>query len=434
MGPIHSLGDILDMVRRRALLILAIIALGSAVSVLFALSRQHVYRSTEVIQIEQPRVADELAPSTVGGSSARRLQLIQQRLMTRGTMLELIDRYGLFRDAPGLTETEKVALMRESIFIEGQAAAREGYSDDGTISVLSITAEMPTPRQAQAVASDLAARTVELSAASRIEEARETLAFFTRQEEVLARRIAQLEDEIARFRLANDLSIEGSLQFRRDEIAAIRQALLDIERERITVERELNQITSTVQINNSRLTAPLQTRLDALEEQRLLLERRAAQLETQIGTSPEVQRALNEFQRDLTQLQTQFDVIQTRRAEAEVGFRIESQRNSERLTVIEAAALPELPITPPRKRFAIMGAAASAVLALLIAWLLELRNPVIRSAAQMQRELGIMPVVSVPHLNVSDRPPGVFRRTGARIAWLFGLRDAEPPARRGARS
>ena len=45
-----------------------------------------------------------------------------------------------------------------------------------------------------------------------------------------------------------------------------------------------------------------------------------------------------------------------------------------------------------------MGAVAATGLAFVIAWLLELRRPVIRSARQMQRETGVMPVVSIPEL------------------------------------
>ena len=52
-----------------------------------------------------------------------------------------------------------------------------------------------------------------------------------------------------------------------------------------------------------------------------------------------------------------------------------------------------------KKKRAIMGAIASTGLAFIIAWLLELRRPVIRSARQMQRETGILPVVSIPELS-----------------------------------
>lgn len=85
MGPIYTFDDIIDMLRRRAGVIILITLLGCIASVYWALSTPHVYQSSEVIQIEQPKIANDLAPSTVEGSSARRLQLIEQQLMARGT-------------------------------------------------------------------------------------------------------------------------------------------------------------------------------------------------------------------------------------------------------------------------------------------------------------------------------------------------------------
>jgi hypothetical protein len=67
-------------------------------------------------------------------------------------------------------------------------------------------------------------------------------------------------------------------------------------------------------------------------------------------------------------------------------------------------------VTGARKTKALMGAAASALLALLAAFLQELRHPVLRTAAQMERETGLVPVVSIPVMDT--RPPrrGLFRR------------------------
>lgn len=200
MGPIYSFGDFLDMVRRRLSAILRVFVLGCLVSLWFAASQQHEYETAEVLQITQPQIAGELAKSTVEGSSARRMQLIEQRLMARGTVLEIIEKFGLYADQPSLTPLQKVAMLRHSVRITGVAAAREGFSDDGTISVLTITARMPTAEQAQQVASEFGRRTIELSQSSRIDQARETLSFFADKEAALTSRIAALEEEIAAYR------------------------------------------------------------------------------------------------------------------------------------------------------------------------------------------------------------------------------------------
>ncbi|MFY0311243.1 DUF874 domain-containing protein [Leisingera sp. D0M16] len=411
MGPIYSLGDFLDMVRRRLFTIVCIFVLGCLVSLWVAASQQHQYETAEVLQVTQPQIAGELAKSTVEGSSARRIQLIEQRLMARGTVLEVIEKFGLYADMEALTQLQKVALLRESVRITGVAAAREGFADDGTISVLTITARMPTAEQAQQVASEFGRRTIELSVATRIDQARETLSFFAGKEAALADQVAALEDEIAAYRNENDVTLPGTIEFRRAEIAALNEGLLEIARERIEIRRAADQAQATERPATARrMQEDAEQQLATLEAQEQLLTERKAGLEASLQTTPEVERQLGAYDRQLAQLQAELGQMTARRNEAEVGFRLETGRQAERLTVIEPAPLPDYPVTGARKTKALMGAAASLIVALLAAFLQELRHPVLRTAAQMERETGLVPVVSIPVMDT--RPPrrGLFRR------------------------
>ncbi|MCR9125429.1 MAG: DUF874 domain-containing protein [Rhodobacteraceae bacterium] len=416
MGPIYTPADFIDMVRRRFWVILAVLVIGSAVSVGYALMQTHLYRSAEVIQIARPKIADDLAPSTVAGSSARRLQLIQQQIMTRATLLEIVDSYGLFQDQPDLTLTEKVIQLREAVSIDGVAAAREGFTDDGTISVLTITATMPTPELAQAIASEFSQRTLRLSDQTRIEQAEATLEFFARQEQQMEEEIVALESRIARFQAENNLISPSALDSLMLELAGIRDSLLEIERQKITLQRQIEGVDLTArQETIDRRIADLRAQLEGLEEQRALLEQRANRLEAEMETSPELARIQAEYDRQLELLQTRLAEIVARRSDAEVGFRLESQQQAERLLVIEPAALPDYPVTTSRKRMAAIGAAISLFLGLVVAFLLELRHPVIRTAAQMKREIGLAPVVSIPFLDTGRK----------RRRWFGGPRDSE---------
>ncbi len=411
MGPIYSLGDFLDMVRRRLFTIFCVFVFGCLMSLWFAASQQHEYETAEVLQITQPQIAGELAKSTVEGSSARRMQLIEQRLMARGTLLEIIGKFGLYADQDSLTELQKVVQLRTAVQITGVAAAREGFADDGTISVLTITARMPTAEQAQQVASEFGRRTIELSMSTRIDQARETLSFFVQKEAALADQVAALEDEIAAYRNANDVTLPGTIEFRRAEIAAMNEGLLEIARERIEIRRAADRAQSTERAATARrLQEEAEQQLATLDAQEALLSQRKAGLEASLQTTPEVERQLGAYDRRLEQLQGELAQMTARRNEAEVGFRLETSHQAERLTVIEPAPLPDYPVTGARKTKALMGAAASVILALLAAFLQELRHPVLRTAAQMERETGLVPVVSIPVLDT--RPPrrGWFRR------------------------
>lgn len=418
MGPIYSLDDFIDMVRRRAAMIGLVILAGCIVSVWVALGRQHMYRSSEVIQVVQPKISDDLAKSTVEGSSARRLQLIEQRLMARDSVLEIIAQYRLFADMPGLKDSDRVAMLRKAVQINGVAAAREGFADDGSMSVLTISAEMPTPEQAQQIAHEFAQRTIQISRENRIEQARDTLDFLTVQERGLAADIAELEARVAAYRHEHDLALPGSVEFRRAEIATLNDALLGLDRERIRIQRASDLIDdSQRKATADRLRSDYAEQMATVEAQRQLLIDRKTELEKTIQTSPDVERQLGAYDRDLTQLRSRLDAVSARRSEAEVGFRLETERQAERLTVLEPAGLPDYPVTGSRKKIAVLGGGLSVVLALVLAFVMELRHPVIRTAAQMQREVGILPVVSVPVMDTTPKKvPLIFRifRRGRR--------------------
>lgn len=414
MGSIYSLDDAIDMLRRRASVILMVTVLGCVLSVIFALSQGHIYRSTEVIQFTQPKIADELARSTAEGSSARRLQLIEQRLMARDSVLEIIDKFGLYADMPALTPSELVLRVRQSVHIQGTAAARSGTYDDGAVSILTISADMPTAIQAQQVAHEISQRTIQLTNESRIEQARETLEFFQARADTIRAEIARVEDELAVYRLEHDVSLPGSVEFRRSEIATINEGLLDIARERIEVERSIQNISSTErQATADRLRAGYNEQLETLEAQRTLLAERKAELEASLETAPEVERRVGAYERELEQLRTDLENLSERRTEAEVGYRLEERSQADRLMVLEPATIPDYPITGSRKKLAMMGAVASFGFALMVAFLLDLRRPVLRNPAQMEREIGFRPVVSIPVLDT--RPKRRWWGLGPRI-------------------
>ena len=419
MGPVQTFADFLDMVRRRAGLILLIAGLGCVVAVLVALDRKHLYRATEVIQVVQPKVAGDLARSTIEGSAAQRLQSIEQRVMARDSVLEVVEIFGLFDDVPGMTVTEKVDALRDAATIEFTAAAGNGRV--GAVSILTVSAEMSTPQEATQIAHEFARRTIALSRETRLEKARETLAFFAAREETLRQQVERIEDQMAAFRRANNMTPLGSLSLLQNEVADINLELLSIGRERIRIERGSEQARqSQRKATADRILADTNAQLATLDAQVRLLEERKAELEnaimTSIKTSPQIDRQISDFESQLEQLRSELEVASARRTEAEVGYRLETQGQGEQLTVIEPAMAPDYPFTPSRAKMAMAGAFVSLVVALGVALALEVLNPVMRTAAHMERDLGIKPVVSVPRLNTRRYRRGLLARIFRRPA------------------
>lgn len=426
MMAFDLIDDALDVLRRRWRLILAVTILGSVASILFALSTPRLYQATEVIQVEHSTVSDDLVPSQARTASARRIQSIEQRLMTRDTILEMVAQLDLFADRPAMTDTEKVTAIRQSVSIEGRQAARDGYTDDGTLSILSITAYMNDPSDAQRLAHEFAQRTLHLSAQQRFEAAQQTVEFFRLQETSLRAEISTVEDALQAFRNDNALSISGTLDFLRTQIGGINESLRDIDREIALHESEIERLSGSSGLSTveQRRIDTLRGELDDLTRQRnRLIDSRNA-LEADISGAPGIERELAAFERQLSGLQDQLSIVSSRLREAETNLALERADQGGRLTVIEAATVPEYAVSRSRKVTALMGGLASLAAALGLALLFEWLNPVIRTPAQMQRRFGLRPVMAVPSLDGGhlDKRPDRVAETGTTRRGLLRRR------------
>jgi len=406
MNPSEWLDEILDMVRRRFWLILRVAVLGCVLAFFFALSQQHAYTSTAVLQVEGSKVADELTPPTVTGADARQLQTVEQRIMAYGAILELGRELGLLDEIAGLPDSEKVGVLRRAVSFSGVAAARSGAGDDGAISLVRISATWGNREDAQAFSQAVARRTIEMTRAQSLERARETLSFFTLREDRLEAQLADLETKIATFRKENDMPEAGLRPSQEREIEALKAEILTVERQMIVLQRQLDRAeTGNLSRVEEQQRAENIEQLNALTEQRDYLTESLEAVSEASQPSPELQVQLTQYTRRLEALQEELQSVSNNRKAAELGYQLESQGQSEHLGVLEPASWPDYPSTPSRTKMALLGAFASILGALGLAFLLDIRTPVMRSAAAMERELGYTPIVTVPQAKAERRAP-----------------------------
>jgi capsular polysaccharide biosynthesis protein len=64
-----------------------------------------------------------------------------------------------------------------------------------------------------------------------------------------------------------------------------------------------------------------------------------------------------------------------------------------------------------RRKLAAVGAVASLMLGVMLAFVADLVHPVVRTTAQMERQLDLRPVVAIPEM------PARRRRSGWRAWW-----------------
>ena len=113
--------------------------------------------------------------------------------------------------------------------------------------------------------------------------------------------------------------------------------------------------------------------------------------------------------------------IADRRSKAEIGLELETRRHSERLLVIQPAEKVERPVNNRRIIIVTLGGLVSSLIAFALALILERRKPVMRTASQVYRQTGIMPIATVPRANM-------HKKTGIRRFLSFALAKVKAAA------
>lgn len=405
MGQIQSIEELIGLLLRRRLLIGAVTVFGIVITLLYVVGRPDVFESTAVIQVQSPTVANAEVGSTVAReSSAQRLQVIQQQLTTRDNMLAVIARHGLYADLP-LSDDQKVHLLRISLRFETVAsAATTGFGAPAEVSAMLISAKADTRARAARVANDFAQGILDAGYAGQTERTQEAASFFRDEETRLKADILALETQ----RTAYQNSHSGTLPAQRDllrseltgletELRTLDQALVAARNELATIERK-----TTLRATDRRQLDSLGAEIETLGAQSSALNARRDAIQALLSQSPEVDRTLAEFDRTLTQLQSQYEVVTRRTAEAETAAKLQDRQQGESFTLLERAAEPDYPISGGRRKLTMVGAVASFLLGVVVAFVLDLLHPVLRTQRQMERELDLRPIVVIPEI----RHPG----------------------------
>ncbi|HSF64004.1 MAG TPA: Wzz/FepE/Etk N-terminal domain-containing protein [Paracoccaceae bacterium] len=416
MGQIQSLDDLIGMILRRRWLIAVVTALGTLATVLVLLGRVPVWEAVAVLQVQSSTVSEDGTPAAGPSSAAaQRLQAIEQRLTTRTSLLEVIERQGLYRDLP-LTDDEKVNLLRQSLRFQTVASVGAvTYGAAPVVSALLIIARADSGGLAARVANDFAQSILDAGAEGQTARTREALEFFREEEARVSAAMLALEAEMAAYRNAHADALPGQVDLRREEFLALEAELRGLGQEGAALEDEAARILArgALRETDRRQLALIEDRRAALAAQAVGLTARRDAIAAAMARVPEVERALAAFQRQLDQLQGQYDVVTRRLAEADTARKLEERQQAERFALLERAVVPEQPVSGGRRTLAAAGALASLMLALGLAFVVDHLRPVIRTAAQMERMLDLRPVVAIPEM--AARPPR--RRSGWRRWW-----------------
>lgn len=421
MGQIQSLDELLNLLLRRRWLILAVAVIGALMSAVYAKSRPDTFETAAVIQVETAAVQG--ADGQRNSAAAATLQLIEQRLTTRENLAVVIERHGLFADLP-VSLDKKIDMLRSAVSFQGvDSAASGGFGESRALSAILVFARMGDPEIAARVANDFAQGILDQSAAGQRARADQNVLFFRQEVSRIGAEITRLEAESVAFRNQNAGNLPELREARRDEMVSLDADLRRQSQDRLALEGEATRINakSSLRETDRRALEDIAARLAVLDAQIASGKARQAQIEAELAASPEVEQVIASYDRQLDQLRGQQDAATGRLAQAETDARLAELQQAERFTLLERAIVPESAMGGGNRKIAIAGAVASLIAGLVLAFVLDLFNPVVRTAAQMERQLDLRPVITIPEIRPDKPGRGPMRLLDDPTKPLLGL-------------
>ncbi len=118
-----------------------------------------------------------------------------------------------------------------------------------------------------------------------------------------------------------------------------------------------------------------------------------------VEDTPKREQELQSIQRDYNNIRESYSSLLARRLEAELAVNMEKKQKGEQFRIIDYARLPQKPISPDVRKLFMFSIAIGLGIGGGIIFLLEFLNPAIRSEEQIETQLGLPILASIPSLS-----------------------------------
>ena len=235
-----TLHDYIDILKRRALIMIAVFLVVLTTAAAFALLLPPVYQSSGTILIESQQISSDFIATSVTGFASERIEVIKQRVMTRENLLRIIRKYNLFSDSSGSRVTsELIDDLRKRIDIS--LLNTGGRRGQATIA-FSISVQDRNAGQAYRVTSELVTLFLDENIKSRVERATETTQFLSQEAKRLKGDLEKMESLVAAYKQENGDALPEHLGLKIDILQRTEATLASLDREYQTTKNELARL------------------------------------------------------------------------------------------------------------------------------------------------------------------------------------------------
>jgi uncharacterized protein involved in exopolysaccharide biosynthesis len=373
-----------------------IFVVGSAIVGL----QRPIYQAEGKILVETQDIPSDLVKPTITDTANQRIQVIQQRIMTRDNLLEIVKKFGLFpAQQQWMSPSQILDLMKERTQLKLVDLTLPTQQSNLTIA-FTLSFEYENPEIAARVANEFLTLILNEDARNRTNRAAETSKF-------LEQEVKRLQGVVASIQLQmTEASLKPS-----DPIKEIPLQLQQQRAELAKMKLDLVQKSAVYSSGHPEVIA---------------LKKRIAALEKIIDETPDqsAPQAVAQTDNGLDSLRQQFaasgaalEDANRKLSAARLGENLERNQQSERLQVLEQPVVPQRPVKPNRPKLFALAFALAVVAgfgAVLAAGSLDKS---IHSSQELAGLVDSRLIVAIPYIATTAEA----RRGKVKIVWLLAL-------------
>jgi uncharacterized protein involved in exopolysaccharide biosynthesis len=377
-----------------------------------------IYHAEGKILVESAQIPTTLVQPTVLAAAIERIQVLQQRIMTRDNLLSIINKFGLFpSEQRAMSGTQLLDLMRERasiqlVDIEGEmSTSKDGKSAPRPTSknpavAFTMGFDYEDPGVAAKVANEFLTLVLNEDVRARTNRAVETTQFLAREAKRVRTELDAVDAQIieARRQIVAEAGTVKRPDGESDEGKAQKAALTTMKTDLVKYESVYSESHPAVK--------NLKRRIEALEKQ-LADEKKVAE----DPASPQ-KHAMDTFallsERHIA-LEKEFDEDDKKLTAARLGENMERDQQAEHLQVIEQPSVPQVPIRPKRLKLFAMAFALATMAGIGTLVAAEMFDKTLRGTADLAGVVDSHMLVVIPYITT----PGELARKRHRIIALW---------------
>ena len=463
-----TLSDYLSIMRRRAPYLVGTfvaVLLASLITIVFI---PRTYQSTGTIMVESQDVPESVVPNQVQQSVDERINGIQQRVLTRESLLRIANKYNVFRgSASYLTSEDLVQRMRDRVNVELVSINTVQGLRKGTATVaFNLSFQDKSPQISYHVANDLVSLFLDWNTKLQTEKATETSIFLSQAADKQKQEVERLNGLVSAYKQQHGNALPELANLHMSMLLNDESELKNVEEKYSTLQAQLSGSSSDPSTSTSlpalkaqlarlssiyndehpdiqalklkiaalekaksasigaaakgektdnQLDNPDNDTLESLARQKKLLEDRIEQNQAAIVQAPSVAQGLDMLISERDSAQKRYEDILSKLQDAQMAENLKRENRADRFVLLEPPVIPERPFKPNPVKIMGVGlflAIASAGGMLMAMAVLDNQ---IRGAGALEHVLGNRPLAVIPYLALKEEEEERKRKIKIRI-------------------